>query len=63
LFDFLTNQHFLQALAVLVGPLVFFAAPTEEIEHLVLGAQESFDEVPEPSHQDEATITDLPRAA
>jgi hypothetical protein len=63
LLDFLTDQHFLEALAVLVGPLVFFAAPTKEIEHLVLGTQESFDQAPEPSHQVEARVTDLSRAA
>jgi hypothetical protein len=33
--DFLSDQNFLQALAALVGPLAFFAAPTEEIEQLV----------------------------
>jgi hypothetical protein len=34
-FDLLTDQSFLNALAALVGPLAFFAAPTEEIEHLL----------------------------
>jgi hypothetical protein len=61
--DFLTDQQFLKALAVLVGPLVFFVAPTEEIEHMVLGAQEAVAVEPLPSQQDEAAITDLPRAA
>jgi hypothetical protein len=35
-FDFLHDQNFLSALAVAIGPLAFFAAPTEEIEHLLL---------------------------
>jgi hypothetical protein len=33
--EFLTDQHFLSALAAAIGPLAFFAAPTEEIEHLL----------------------------
>lgn len=38
--DFLTDQSFLNALAVMVGPLAFFAAPTEEIEHLLFHADD-----------------------
>jgi hypothetical protein len=34
-FDFLHDQNFLSALAAVIGPLAFFAAPTEEIEHLL----------------------------
>jgi hypothetical protein len=34
-FDFLIDQNFLNALAAMIGPLAFFAAPTEEIEHLL----------------------------
>jgi hypothetical protein len=34
-FDFLHDQNFLSALAAIVGPLAFFAAPTEEIEHIL----------------------------
>jgi hypothetical protein len=33
---FLTDHSFLSALATLVGPLAVFAAPTEEIEHLLM---------------------------
>jgi hypothetical protein len=32
----LTDHSFLSALATLVGPLAVFAAPTEEIEHLLM---------------------------
>jgi hypothetical protein len=35
-FDFFADQNFLSAMAAIVGPLAFFAAPTEEIEYLVL---------------------------
>ena len=35
MFEFLVDQNFLSALAVTIGPLAFFAAPTEEIEHLI----------------------------
>ena len=34
-FDFLQDPNFLNALAAMIGPLAFFAAPTEEIEHLL----------------------------
>ena len=37
MFDLLTDQNFLSALATMIGPLAFFAAPTEEIEHLLFG--------------------------
>jgi hypothetical protein len=33
--EFLTDTQFLSALAAAIGPLAFFAAPTEEIEHLL----------------------------
>jgi hypothetical protein len=33
--EFLTDQHFLSALAAAIGPLAVFAAPTEEIERLL----------------------------
>jgi hypothetical protein len=36
-FDFLLDQNFLSALATVIGPLAFFAAPTEEIERLLMG--------------------------
>jgi hypothetical protein len=32
---FLTDQSFLSAMAAAIGPLAFFAAPTEEIERLL----------------------------
>lgn len=35
MFDFLTDQNLLSALAAMIGPLAFFAAPTEEIEYLL----------------------------
>ena len=35
--DLLTDQNFLSALATMIGPLAFFAAPTGEIEHLLYG--------------------------
>jgi hypothetical protein len=35
-FDLLTDHNFLSSLAAMIGPLAFFAAPTEEIEHLLL---------------------------
>lgn len=35
MFDFLFDQNFLSALAAMIGPLAFFAAPTEEIEHML----------------------------
>jgi hypothetical protein len=34
-FDFLHDQNFLSALAAMIGPIAFFAAPTEEIEALL----------------------------
>jgi hypothetical protein len=34
--EFLSDQNFLSALAAMIGPMVFFAAPTEEIEQLLL---------------------------
>jgi hypothetical protein len=40
-FDFLTDQNFLNALALMIGPMAFFAAPTEEIEFLLLGDDET----------------------
>ena len=39
-FQLLTDQSFLNALAAVIGPLAFFAAPTEEIEQLIYGAYE-----------------------
>jgi hypothetical protein len=42
--EFLTDHHFLSALSAAIGPLAFFAAPTEEIEHLLFAddAEEVF---------------------
>jgi hypothetical protein len=34
--DFLTDQGVQSAIAAIIGPLAFFAAPTEEIEHLLM---------------------------
>jgi hypothetical protein len=51
-FDFIINPDFLSALATIVGPLAFFAAPTEEIEHL-LYADEVYEYASDP-------ITDIP---
>jgi hypothetical protein len=34
--EFLTDQNLLGAMASIIGPLAFFAAPTEEIEHLLM---------------------------
>jgi hypothetical protein len=47
--EFLTDQHFLNALAAMIGPLAIFVAPTEEIEHLVFGQD-----------TEEAPMTDTP---
>jgi hypothetical protein len=33
--EFLTDPQFLSAVAAAIGPLAFFAAPTEEIEALL----------------------------
>ena len=33
--EFLSDPNFLGAMAGLVGPVAFFAAPTEEIEYLI----------------------------
>ena len=38
MFEFVTDQTFLNALAMVIGPLAFFAAPTEEIEHLLFAS-------------------------
>ncbi len=34
--EFLTDQSFISAMATIIGPLAFFAAPTEEIEDLLM---------------------------
>ena len=39
--EFLTDQNFLAALGSVIGPLAFFAAPTEEIEHLLMASDAS----------------------
>jgi hypothetical protein len=54
--EFLTDQHFLSALAAAIGPLAFFAAPTEEIEHLLFhdDVDEVFVAAPAETAADEA---------
>jgi hypothetical protein len=58
-FDFLADQNFLNALALMIGPMAFFAAPTEEIEFLLLDddetAHDMVDDVPSytPSYTNE----------
>lgn len=66
--ELLSNQDFLSALAAAIGPLAFFAAPTEEIEQLLfaqdleeLGAYEEAIQDDVSAHAGEAL--GLPEAA
>jgi hypothetical protein len=43
MFEFLTDQNFLNALSLAIGPLAFFAAPCDEIELLLLSGDMGVD--------------------
>jgi hypothetical protein len=61
--EFLTDQNFLGAMATIIGPLAFFAAPTEEIEHLLM-AETASDAVASLSNPEFIELSpSLPKAA
>jgi hypothetical protein len=61
--ELLADQQFLSALAAVIGPLAIFAAPTEEIEHLLFDDDAENAVVPETSQEPKAEGLGYPKAA
>jgi hypothetical protein len=61
--EFFADHQFLSALAAIVGPLVVFAAPTEEIEHLLFADDLETAMVPEINEEAAPESLGFPEAA